>query len=88
MEGIVRKDVKATIHKIVAWLSGETNNRINDWVNADEESFKNIVKFMDMCASNGWNDLKVSPFEHATAESVEIAETLYEKAMKYFGGGN
>ena len=81
------KNVKATIHKIVDWLAGEKNQKINDWVNADEESFKEIIEFMDQCASNGWTDLKVSPFEHATPSSVEIANALYKKAVKHFAGG-
>lgn len=79
--------VKSTVHKIVDWLAGEPNKRILDWVNEDEESYKKIIEFMDRCASNGWVDLKVSPFEHATPEAVEIAESLYQRAMKYFGGG-
>ena len=81
------KAVKATMQRIVAWLSGETNKRINDWVNADEESFRKIVKFMDICASQGWVYLADSPLEYANDEAVEIAEELYKNATKYFGGG-
>lgn len=87
MESKTEENVKATIHKIVSWLSGETNDRINSWVDADEESFKNIIKFMDNCASNGWDDLKVSPLDYATPETVEIANGLYERAINHFGGG-
>ena len=81
------KAVKATMQRIVAWLSGETNKRINDWVNADDESFRKIVKFMDICASRGWVDLADSPFDYADDEAVEISRNLYEKATKHFGGG-
>lgn len=87
MEGTVERNIKATIHKIVAWLSGETNERINEWVNDDEESFQQIIKFMDICATNGWMDLKESPFEFADDTAVDIAKELYDKAMKHFGGG-
>lgn len=79
--------VKSMIHKIVAWLAGEPNKRILEWVDADNEAYEKIIKFMDQCATNGWVDIKVSPFEYATDESVEIAQSLYNSAMKYFGGG-
>ena len=79
--------VKSTMHKIVEWLAGEPNKRILDWVDADEGSFKQIIEFMDRCATNGWIDLKDSPFEFADDKSVEIAKELYGKAMKHFGGG-
>lgn len=79
--------VKSTIHKIVDWLAGEPNQRILDWVNKDDGSYQDIIKFMDMCASNGWKQLGESPFEYATPAAVEIAESLYERAMKNFRGG-
>lgn len=82
------KAVKGTMQKIVDWLCGDTNDRINKWVNADEDSFNDIVRFMDICASEGWCDIKVSPFEFATDEAWEIAKRLYEKANTFFGGGS
>lgn len=82
------KAIKATMQKIVEWLRGDTNDRINKWVNADEPSFQDIVRFMDICASNGWTDPKVSPLEFANEEAKTIAKRLYEKANKFFGGGS
>lgn len=79
--------VKSTMHKIVEWLAGEPNKRILDWVDADEASFKQIIEFMDICATNGWMSLSESPFEFADDKAVEIANELYSKAMKHFGGG-
>lgn len=79
--------VKSTMHKIVEWLAGEPNKRILDWVDADESSFKQIIEFMDICATNGWMELSESPFDFADDKAVEIAKELYDKAMKHFGGG-
>jgi biopolymer transport protein ExbD len=87
VEGIVENNVKATMHKIVDWLAGEPNKRILAWVDADDGSFRDIIKFMDICASNGWKQLEESPFEYATPQAVEIANSLYERAMKNFKGG-
>lgn len=81
------KNVKATIQKIVDWLSGETNERINEWAIADDESFQNILRLMDICATRGWKDLKLSPLEFADEEAWNISRELYAKAMKLFGGG-
>lgn len=80
------KNVKATINKIMLWLAGEKNQKINDWVNADDESFKKIIEFTDICATNGWMDMKESPFDFADDKAVDIAKTLYASAMKHFGG--
>lgn len=79
--------VKATIQKIVNWLSGESNERINEWVNDDEESFQNILRLMDICATRGWKDLKLSPLEFADEEAWNLSRELYTKATKFFGGG-
>lgn len=79
--------VKSTMHKIVEWLAGEPNKRILDWVDADEASFKQIIEFMDICATNGWMELSESPFDFADDKAVGIANELYSKAMKHFGGG-
>lgn len=79
--------VKSTMHKIVDWLAGEPNKRILDWVDADEASFKQIIEFMDICATNGWMELSESPFDFADDKAVDIAKTLYTSAMKHFGGG-
>lgn len=81
------KNVKATIQKIVSWLSGEPNERINEWVNEDETSFQNILTLMDICATRGWRDLKLSPLEFADDKAWELARTLYTAATKFFGGG-
>lgn len=86
MEIVADKSVKATIHKIVDWLAGEPNQRILDWVNADDGSYQDIIKFMDICASNGWKQLEESPFEYATPAAVEIANNIYKRAMENFGG--
>lgn len=81
------KAVKATMQRIVAWLSGETNKRINDWVNADDYSYQKIIEFMNRCAENGWVNVADSPFDYTDDQAVEIAEELYKNATKYFGGG-
>lgn len=82
------KAIKGTIAKIVEWLRGDQNDRINKWVNADDESYKDIIRFMDICATRGWIDPNVSPFEFANDEAWEIAGRLYEKANEFFGGGS
>lgn len=81
------KAVKAIMQRIVSWLAGETNHRINEWVNEDEESYQKIIEFMNRCAENGWVNVTDSPFNYTDEEAVEIANTLYEKATIFFGGG-
>jgi hypothetical protein len=84
---VVSVAVKTTIEKIVDWLRGVENQRIDDWLENDEESYIKMNKFLNNCAASGWMDAKDSPFDFADKKTVQLSEELYIAATKYFGGG-
>lgn len=81
---LVNPVIKATIDKIVDWLRGETNKRIDDWLTNDEKAYFQMIEFFDSCCEKGWKDVNLSPFEFANEQSQKLAEELYESAMNYF----
>lgn len=83
---MVSSAVKTTIEKIVDWLRGVENQRIDDWLENDEESYFKMNTFLNNCAASGWTETKDSPFDFADPQTIKISEELYAAATKYFGG--
>ncbi len=84
---MVDEAVKTTFKRIIAWMTGEENQRIDDWLESDKESYLGVLKFVNECAASGWNNLEVSPFNYASNDSMKLAIDLYKNANKFFGGG-
>lgn len=78
--------VKTTIEKIVDWLRGAENKRIDDWLENDEESYIKMNKFLNNCAASGWTEINQSPFDYADPETIKLSEELYKAATSHFGG--
>lgn len=78
--------VKTTFKRIIAWMTGEENQRIDDWLENDNESYCGVLKFVNECAASGWNSLDVSPFDYASNDTIKLAINLYKSANKFFGG--
>lgn len=84
---MVNPTIKTTIDKIIGWLCGEENERIDDWLTNDEESYSKMNEFFNKCAACGWINLKDSPFEFADDSAIQLSKQLYQSATAYFGGG-
>lgn len=82
---MVNTAIKSTIDKIVDWLRGEENKRIDDWLTNDEKAYFQMIEFLDKCCEKGWKDVNLSPFEFVNEQSLRLAEELYKSAMTYFG---
>ena len=79
--------VEATIDKIVQWMRGEPNERIDLWLDRDESSFTSINWLFAHCAANGWVKLEDKPLQFADVEGQRIAVMIYERANNFFGMG-
>lgn len=78
--------VKTTIERIMDWLRGAENKRIDDWLENDEESYVKMNTFLNNCAAGGWTETTESPFDFADPETLKLSEELYDSATKHFGG--
>lgn len=85
---MVNEAVKVTFERIVDWMRGEENSRIDDWLTAEDDSFKGVISVINNCAANGWISSQDPMFKFADTETIKQATVLYEKANLFFGGAH
>ena len=79
-----------TIDKIMSFYVGrqqDMNEKINDWLNYDDEALKMIMKLMVMLHANGWHNVREPIGNYETDETFEVSLKIYERAMNYFKKG-
>ncbi|MEK4666532.1 hypothetical protein [Niallia sp. FSL R7-0271] len=75
---------KVTLMKMVYQICGwQHNEKLNDWLCTEVESLDMFNDWMIVLANNGWNDIYDDYRQFENEESNEIAQELYNRAVKY-----
>lgn len=75
---------KITIMKMIHQFCGwQTNEKINEWFCAEEDSLMLFIDWTIVLAKNGWKDIYDDYRQYETAESDVIAKDLYQRAVTY-----
>lgn len=83
-------NVKQTIDKIILYyldIEQETNSRIKNWLNEDEEALQSIMKILVLYWKNGWRDIHEPVANFENEETDKLAKEIYDRAMEFFKKG-
>lgn len=65
-------------------VSDPSNDKIEEWLNEDEEAAKLFTKLTAEYESCGWDDISTAPFNFENEVSKQLLEELYQNAVKFF----
>ncbi|PEQ53944.1 hypothetical protein [Bacillus cereus] len=75
---------KVTIRKIFYQFCGwQQNQKLCDWLLADEDSLQMFYDWTIVLAKNGWTDIYDDYRQFENDKSNEIARKIYERAVTY-----
>ncbi|MGX5576155.1 MULTISPECIES: hypothetical protein [Bacillus cereus group] len=75
---------KLTIMKILHQFCGwQQNQKLYDWLLADEESLQMFYDWTIVLAKNGWKDMYEDYRQFENDESNTMARKIYERAVTY-----
>ncbi|PFK15459.1 hypothetical protein [Bacillus cereus] len=75
---------KVTIRKIVYQFCGwQQNQKLYDWLLADEDSLQMFYDWTIVLAKNGWTDMYEDYRQFENDESNAMARKIYEHAVLY-----
>src|SRR5690606_7980333 len=79
--------ITQTIEKIIDFYRGyESSPKINNWLNQDYESAKEIMTLFVLFSKNGW-DGEEPIDKYSDVATDELSEEIFEKAMAFFNKG-
>lgn len=73
--------VVQTVKKVVAYMCGQENQKIDDWLRNDESSIETIIKMMQILWDQGWKPGEEFSIEGKLANG--LANEIYNRAMSY-----
>lgn len=68
------------VHQICGW---QQNQKLHDWLCAEEDSLLMFDEWMIVLAKNGWKDIYDDYRQFENDESNKIAQELYTRAITY-----
>jgi hypothetical protein len=68
------------VHQSCGWLH---NEKLNDWLCAEEESLDMFYDWMVVLAENGWKDIYEDYRQYENYKSNVMARELYKRAVSY-----
>ena len=81
-------NIEQTIEKIIGFYRNEEqpiNEKINAWLNFDQESLDDFLTLCLYLSENGWT-LHEPICNYHDSKTLKLSEQVYERAMKYFKG--
>jgi hypothetical protein len=75
---------KVTLMKMIHFICGwQHNEKLNEWLCAEEDSLLMFDNWMVMLAKNGWKDIYEDYRQFENDESNKLAKELYIRAVTY-----
>ena len=68
------------IHQICGW---QHNEKLNEWLCAEDESLKLFDEWMIVLAKNSWVDIYEDHRNYANDESIKMGQELYKRAVAF-----
>lgn len=68
------------VHQMCGW---QHNEKLNEWLCAEDESLMFFDEWMIALAQNGWNDIYADFRQFANDESIKMGQELYKRAVAY-----
>lgn len=65
-------------------VSDKSNDRIEEWMNADQEAAALFMKLTTEYENGGWHNIEEMPFNFENETTKELTEALYQNALKFF----
>lgn len=65
-------------------VADKSNDRIEEWMNADQEAAALFMKLTTEYENCGWQNIEEMPFNLENDTTKELAEALYQNALKFF----
>ena len=65
-------------------VSDPSNDRIEEWMNKDQEAAKLFMQLTTEYESCGWQNIEEAPFNFENEKARELTEQLYQNAVSYF----
>ena len=72
--------IMKTFHQFCGW---QHNQKLNEWLLADEESLQMFYDWTIILAKNGWTDMYEDYRQFENDESNAMARKIYERAVLY-----
>ncbi|WP_263704462.1 hypothetical protein [Bacillus thuringiensis] len=72
--------IMKTFHQFCGW---QHNQKLNEWLLADEESLQLFYDWTIVLAKNGWTDMYEDYRQFENDESNAMARKIYERAVLY-----
>jgi hypothetical protein len=75
---------KVTLMKMINFICGwQPNEKLNEWLCAEEDSLMMFDKWMILLSKNGWKDIYEDYRQFENDESNKLAKELYTRAVTY-----
>jgi hypothetical protein len=75
---------KITLMKMVHFICGwQPNEKLNEWLCAEEDSLMMFYDWMVVLAKNGWKDIYEDYRQYENDKSNKMAHELYIRAVTY-----
>jgi hypothetical protein len=68
------------VHQSCGWLH---NEKLNDWLCAEEDSLDMFYDWLVVLAENGWKDIYEDYRQYENDKSNEMAQELYKRAVAH-----
>ncbi|MEK5215288.1 hypothetical protein [Psychrobacillus sp. FSL H8-0487] len=68
------------VHQMCGW---QQNDKLNEWLCAEDDSLELFNDWMIMLAQNGWIDIYSDFRLYANDESIKMGKELYKRAVMY-----
>lgn len=65
-------------------VSDPSNDRIEEWMNGDQEAAALFMKLTTEYESCGWTNIEEAPFNFENEEAKRLTEALYKNALRHF----
>lgn len=65
-------------------VSDPSNDRIEEWMNGDQEAAALFMKLTTGYENCGWTKIEEAPFNFENEETKRLTEELYKNALRHF----